>query len=133
YFRARVPTLAHSVRIETEIVGSPVVRGDPVLLEWAVEALVKNAIDALAGRGGRVGIHATERPEGAVELIVEDDGPGIARDLRRRIFEPGFSTKPSGWGIGLALTKRIAEESHGGKIALLPSDKGATFQITFPG
>lgn len=133
YFRARVPTLAHTVLVETQIVGAPVLRGDAVLLEWAVESLVKNAIDALAGRGGVVRIRAAEQPEGAVELIVADDGPGIPRELRRRIFEPGFSTKPSGWGIGLALTKRIAEESHGGHVALLPTDKGATFQITFPG
>lgn len=133
YFRARVPTLAHSVQIESEVAGTPVVKGDPVLLEWAVEALVKNAIDALAGRGGRVRVRVLERPEGVVELLVEDDGPGIPREHRRQIFEPGFSTKPSGWGIGLALTKRIAEESHRGKLVLLPTDKGATFQITFPG
>jgi len=133
YFRARVPTLAHSVHIASEFDGTPVVKGDPVLLEWAVEALVKNAIDALAGRGGRVRVRVSERPEGAVELLVEDDGPGIPRELRRQVFEPGFSTKPSGWGIGLALTKRIAEESHGGRLVLLPTDRGATFQITFPG
>ncbi|MBV6521389.1 MAG: Adaptive-response sensory-kinase SasA [Gemmatimonadaceae bacterium] len=132
YFRARVPSLAHSVQVETTLVGIPKVDGDPVLLEWAVEALVKNAIDALAGRGGRVSLRAAERPEGAVELIVADDGPGIPRDLRRQIFEPGFSTKPSGWGIGLALARRIVEESHGGRLVLLPSEKGATFQITFP-
>jgi signal transduction histidine kinase len=121
------------VKVETTVQGTPVVKGDAVLLEWAVEALVKNAIDALAGRGGRVRIGARERPEGVVVLLVEDDGPGIPRELRRQIFEPGFSTKQSGWGIGLALTRRIAEESHGGKLVLLPTEKGATFQITFPG
>ncbi|MFN8572745.1 MAG: HAMP domain-containing sensor histidine kinase [Gemmatimonadaceae bacterium] len=132
YFRARVPTLAHTVRIDTEVVGLPTVRGDAVLLEWAVESLLKNAIDALAGRGGVVKVRAVELPEGDVVLSVSDDGPGIPRELRKRVFEPGFSTKKGGWGIGLALTKRIAEEAHGGKLALLPSDKGATFQITFP-
>lgn len=133
YFRARVPTLAHTVRVESVVTGSPVVHGDPVLLEWAVEALVKNAIDALAGRGGTVRLRVAERPEGAVELVVGDDGPGIPRELRRRVFDAGFSTKPGGWGVGLALTRRIVEATHGGAIALLPGDKGATFQITFPG
>jgi signal transduction histidine kinase len=49
------------------------------------------------------------------------------------VFEPGFSTKKSGWGLGLALTRRIVEESHNGQIVLLPSETGAVFQITFPG
>jgi len=64
---------------------------------------------------------------------VADDGPGVPRDLRRKIFSAGFSTKESGWGIGLALTRRIVEEGHGGRLLLVPSDKGAVFDIVLPG
>jgi signal transduction histidine kinase len=53
----------------------------------------------------------------------------VPRELRARIFEPGFSTKERGWGIGLALTKRIVEENHGGVLQLVPSERGATFEI----
>jgi signal transduction histidine kinase len=132
YFRPRVPTLANT--IELEVVhegGGPLeVKGDAVLVEWALEVLVKNAIDALAGRGGRVVVSTAPTNDGA-RVRVADDGPGVPRELRERIFEPGFSTKSKGWGIGLALAKRIAEESHGGRIALLPADRGATFEIMF--
>jgi signal transduction histidine kinase len=136
YFRARVPSLAHSVTIETVIVdGGAPMQGDAVLLEWAVEALVKNAIDALAGRGGKVRIKVARNPE-AVRLVVSDTGPGVPRDLRTRIFEPGFSTKERGWGLGLALTRRIVEETHRGTITLVSSERGgaggAKFQIIFP-
>jgi signal transduction histidine kinase len=130
YFTARVPTLAHAVAIKTMVESPPtVIRGDAVLLEWAVEALVKNAIDALAGRGGRVMLKVTGLPEGAVRLIVWDDGPGIPREIRRQIFEAGFSTKQHGWGIGLALTRRIVEDWHGGRLLLVPVERGATFDI----
>jgi signal transduction histidine kinase len=53
--------------------------------------------------------------------------------MRARIFEPGFSTKESGWGIGLSLAKRIAEENHRGRLVLAPSEKGATFDIILQG
>lgn len=132
YFRARVPSLAHAVTIETYIHEGPLIaQGDPVLVEWVLEALIKNAIDALAGSGGRVRIGVKRTPE-AIKLLVADDGPGIPRELRKRIFEPGFSTKQHGWGLGLALTRRIVEESHGGKLTLLPTDRGAVFQIILP-
>jgi signal transduction histidine kinase len=62
-------------------------------------------------------------------IRVSDDGPGIPRELRDRVFEPGFSTKKSGWGIGLSLAKRIVEENHGGKLLLAPTARGATFEI----
>jgi len=132
YFQARVPTLANSIRIEkTTAPDLHRVQGDPVLLEWALEVLTKNAIDALAGRGGRVSLsaeHGAEDPE-AVVIRVADDGPGIPAEIRSRVFEPGFSTKQSGWGIGLSLAKRIVEENHGGKLVLVPSEQGATFEI----
>jgi signal transduction histidine kinase len=108
------------------------VHGDAVLLEWALEVLVKNSIDALAGRGGTIRLGATPRPEGGACLRVADDGPGIPRDLRGRIFEPGFSTKTSGWGIGLSLARRIVEENHGGSLQLAAVDRGATFEIILP-
>lgn len=132
YFRARVPSLAHAVTIETYIHEGPLIaQGDPVLVEWVLEALIKNAIDALAGSGGRVRIGVKRTPEN-IQLMVADDGPGIPRDNRKRIFEPGFSTKEHGWGLGLALTRRIVEESHGGTLTLLPTERGAVFQITLP-
>jgi signal transduction histidine kinase len=129
YFRARVPTRSHSIDIAVHHDDAELtVLGDPVLLEWAVEALAKNAVDALAGRGGTI-TFSTGRVEGAVRIRVADDGPGIPRELRTRVFEPGFSTKPSGWGIGLPLARRIIEEGHGGKLALTTADRGATFDV----
>jgi signal transduction histidine kinase len=133
YFRARVPTLAHAVEIDVAAHAEPVsVQGDAVLLEWAFEVLVKNAVDALAGRGGRIVVAARARPDGGAIVTVTDDGPGIPRELRARIFEPGFSTKQSGWGIGLSLARRIVEESHGGTLRLASADRGASFEIILP-
>jgi signal transduction histidine kinase len=65
-------------------------------------------------------------------LRVADDGPGVSRELRGRIFEPGFSTKTSGWGIGLSLARRIVEEGHGGSLQLAAADRGAAFEIILP-
>jgi signal transduction histidine kinase len=133
YFRARVPSLAHTVSVITSRgEGDLTVEGDPVLLEWAVEALAKNAIDALAGRGGEVALSANALPGGGVRLRVADDGPGVARELRKEVFRPGFSTKAHGWGIGLSLARRIVEDNHRGHLVLVPVDRGATFDIILP-
>lgn len=130
YFRARVPTLAKAVTIRSVFRGeSLVVDGDAVLLEWAVESLAKNAIDALAGRGGRVTLSAQQLPEGRVRIRVKDNGPGVPRELRKRIFDPGFSTKEKGWGIGLSLARRIITEGHHGRLVLQSGTRGATFDI----
>jgi signal transduction histidine kinase len=130
YFRARVPTLANTISIDVSHDGAPpTVKGDPVLLEWAIEVLAKNAIDALAGRGGRIRMSTAPLPDGAVRIRVSDDGPGIPSSLRARVFEPGFSTKQSGWGIGLSLAQRIVEENHRGKLVLAAAEAGATFDL----
>jgi len=130
YFRARVPTLAQRVTITSDRGDEPLyVDGDPVLLEWAIESLAKNAIDALAGRDGEVRMSASALPEGQVRVRVSDNGPGVPRELGKRIFEPGFSTKEHGWGIGLPLARRIIRDNHGGELVLAPSERGATFDI----
>jgi signal transduction histidine kinase len=134
YFQARVPTLAHRVTIVASGGNEPLtIEGDEVLLEWALEVLVKNGLDALAGRGGRMYITTKRLDPDRVRLRVADDGPGIPREMRNRIFEAGFSTKESGWGIGLSLAKRIVEENHRGRLTLSPSEKGATFDIILQG
>ncbi len=126
YFQARVPTLANTIVVEhDEEPGLPKVKGDAVLLEWAIEVLAKNAIDALAGRGGRVRLTASHSGTEGVAIRVADDGPGVPRELRSRVFEPGFSTKQSGWGIGLSLARRIVEENHNGLLQLAPAEPGA--------
>jgi signal transduction histidine kinase len=130
YFRARVPTRTNAVQIAAAGPEEPViVQADAVLLEWALESLVRNAVDALAGRGGRIYLAVSRLPDGRVRIRVADDGPGVPRELRHRVFEAGFTTKTSGWGIGLALTRRIVEEWHGGRLVLVPVERGATFDI----
>ncbi|MBA3555002.1 MAG: HAMP domain-containing histidine kinase, partial [Gemmatimonadales bacterium] len=106
YFRPRLPRRANPIELRLEAPGmGPLVEGDPVLLEWALESLVKNAIDALQGRSGTI-ILRVGAQQGMGEVRVMDDGPGVPKDIRRTLFEPGFTTKRGGWGIGLALSRR---------------------------
>ena len=132
YFRPRLPRHANPITIVVEAGGpGPTVLGDEVLLEWALESLVKNAIDALKGRSGTITLEAGMAGEQAV-LRVTDDGPGIPSDLGLDIFEPGISSKTSGWGIGLALVKRVIEENHEGVVGVNPVPVGASFEIRMP-
>lgn len=104
---------------------------NPTLHGWAVENLIKNAIDAMRGRGT---IAITIEDDGRIAKInITDNGKGIPKNQFRTIFEPGFTTKKRGWGLGLSLTKRIVEEYHKGRIRVLHSEinKGTTIQITF--
>jgi signal transduction histidine kinase len=132
YFRPRLPTLANRVTLALEADGSAgVVRGDALLLEWAVEALVRNALDALKGREGTITLAVADEPDGVV-LTVADDGPGVPREVRHRLFQAGATTKERGWGLGLALARRIVEEGHGGRLTLEPSAVGARFAVRLP-
>lgn len=99
------------------------------LYSWTIENLVKNGIDAMKGRGS-ITIEIMEL-ENDVKVNVTDTGKGISKKNFNKIFEPGFTTKKRGWGLGLSLTQRIIEDFHDGKIKVLRSeiDKGTTFQI----
>lgn len=134
YFRPRLPTLAHSVTLTLASPGAgPTATGDPVLIEWALEGIVKNAIDALSGRGGHieVEVQGTDR---AGRFSVRDDGPGVPADMQGRLFDPGVSSKTGGWGIGLALARRIVEQQHGGRVSFHPGEqgRGSVFVLEFP-
>jgi len=132
YFEPRLPKHANRVRLWVRAPKSgPTIQADPVLVEWAIEALVRNAIDALSGRGGSITIQVSEGRDN-VTVKVTDDGPGVPPEVRSSLFEPGTSTKSGGWGIGLALTRRIVEDVHGGRLELLPTPTGAAFQATLP-
>lgn len=132
YFRPRLPRHANPIelRVDSEQNG-PIVLGDGILLEWALESLIKNAIDALQGQRGSITLR-TGVEEAFATLRVLDDGPGVARELRSSIFEAGTSTKTGGWGIGLALVRRVVEDSHGGELSLEATDRGASFLIRIP-
>jgi signal transduction histidine kinase len=135
YLAARLPRLGRGVELIVDVPDSlPPVKANEVLLVWALENVVKNALDALAGRGGRISIYAREIPGKArqVSLRIRDTGPGVDPEIRDRIFEPGISTKSGGWGVGLALSRRIVEGVHGGRIELLDGTGGATFQVRLP-
>lgn len=104
---------------------------NPVLHSWTIENLVKNAIDAMKGKGK---ITVTIEKEGKiVKINIADTGKGIPKNQFKSVFEPGFTTKQRGWGLGLSLTKRIVEEYHKGKIKVLHSElnQGTTMQISF--
>ena len=134
YLEARLPRLGSGVALHVDVPDDlPDVQGHEVLLAWALENVVKNALDAVGGQGGSITIWARPAEGRWVALRVRDTGPGVAPELRERLFEPGVSTKSGGWGVGLALTKRIVERVHGGEIDLLdPPGRGVTFQVRLP-
>ena len=134
YFRPRLPTLAHPVTLTLASPGAgPTATGDPVLIEWALEVIVKNAIDALSGRGGHIDVEV-QGTDRAGRFSVRDDGPGVSADMQGRLFDPGVSSKTGGWGIGLALARRIVEQQHGGRVSFHPGQqgRGSVFVLEFP-
>ena len=105
---------------------------NPALFGWVLENLTKNAVDAMEGTGSlRVRLAGVA---GQAVLDVEDTGKGMSRRVQRQVFDPGFSTKARGWGLGLSLVKRIVTEYHGGQIVILRSEEGmgTTFRVTLP-
>lgn len=99
------------------------------LLEWVLENIIKNGVDAIAG-DGEINIHVTDQSQ-FVYIDISDDGKGIPKSARKTVFQPGFTTKKRGWGLGLSLTKRIIENYHSGKVFVKQSEigKGTTFRI----
>ena len=104
---------------------------NPALHSWTIENLVKNAIDAMKGKG-KLAVVISET-DSVVKISVTDSGKGIPASQFSKVFEPGFTTKKRGWGLGLSLTKRIVQEYHKGRIKVAQSEvgKGTTMQISY--
>ena len=104
---------------------------NPTLHSWTIENLVKNSIDAMKGKG-KLSIEIVEG-DAFIYITVTDSGSGIPKNKFKTVFEPGYTSKKRGWGLGLSLTKRIVQEYHKGKIRVVNSEigKGTTMQISF--
>lgn len=104
----------------------------PPLFEWVMENLIKNAVDAMQGSGS-ITVTCGRQGDNAV-IDISDTGKGISRKNFKTVFNPGFTTKKRGWGLGLTLAKRIVEQYHGGKIYVKSSTpgQGTTFTIEIP-
>lgn len=105
---------------------------NPHLFDWVVENLLRNAIDAMDGKGSISA--AIYEADGSVSIDISDTGKGIPSGKFRTVFQPGYTTKKRGWGLGLSLAKRIIEDYHNGKIFVKRSEegKGTTFTIRLP-
>lgn len=113
--------------------GLPLVRGDRIHLQQVLLNLVINALEAMADGAGekRVTVHTTANENGSVEIAVSDTGTGIPPDRLPRLFDPFFSTKKEGMGLGLSIARSLVE-AHGGRIWAENGPEGGTFRVTLP-
>lgn len=129
YFRSRIP---RNVSLTYNGLAIAPVKAmiNEALFEWVVENLLKNALDALQGRG-EIDVNISSDDDW-IDIDVRDSGKGIAKANFKRIFEPGFTTKTRGWGLGLSLSKRIIDSYHKGRIHVVESElgRGTTIRIS---
>ena len=128
YLKPRVSSKVH-FKIEGESRDIMAKLNKP-LFEWVLENIVKNGVDAMSGIGN-ITVTIGQESEHEVFIDIADDGKGIAKGKASEVFKPGFTTKKRGWGLGLALVKRIIENYHNGRIFVKNSqaDVGTVFRI----
>lgn len=134
YFQTRLPNLSKQVELRVTECELPEIAANPDLLQWVFENLIRNSLDAIDNQNGVIQINSRLHPKGhQIVVSYKDNGKGISRKDRNKIFRPGMTTKEHGWGLGLTLVKRIIEAYHHGQIRLVEtSSKGTTFEIVLP-
>jgi hypothetical protein len=134
YMRRRVPQRGNPIEISERCDAVPPVMLNAELLAWTLENLIANAISAFDQRGGKIEVVVTGAP-GGVEITVADTGRGMNSSEQSRAFDAGYTTKRRGWGLGLALARRVVEEYHRGRIFIRRSapGEGTTMAIRLPG
>ena len=135
YMRRRVPQADGEIEIRERYEEVPPININRELIEWALENLLSNSHSALDKRPGLIEVTVERRKESeAVEVVVRDNGRGMSPGEQRRAFEPGYTTKRRGWGLGLALARRVVEDYHAGRLFIRDSEpgQGTTIVISFP-
>ena len=134
YYRRRIPFEGKGVQLLFNKQEIPQVNINPELFGWALENMIKNALQSVDSKTGIVTLSTQKHPNNKCVLFeIVDNGKGITAVASRKIFRAGFTTKKRGWGLGLTLVKRIIEEYHGGRICLKRSKPGETvFEILMP-
>ena len=133
YLKKRMPSLGGNVKLINNIDRGIQIRANGTLISWAIENLIRNAIDSINKSNGEIVIDL-DQDSFHVKVRISDDGCGIPNKDWKNIFRPGFSTKKSGWGLGLSLCQRIIKEVHKGKIYVLDSkiNNGTVIELTIP-
>ena len=135
YMSRRLPMSGAGIEIRERYDEVPPVNLNTELMEWAVENLIANAITAIDKRPGVVEVEVGLRSQSeSVEIVIRDNGRGMSREEQRRAFEPGYTTRSRGWGLGLPLARRVVQDYHGGRLAVRQSvpGQGTTMVISFP-
>jgi hypothetical protein len=133
YLQKRMPSLGGNVKLINNIDGGIQIMANGTLISWAIENLIRNAIDSINNLNGKIVIDL-DQDSYDVKVRISDDGCGIPKKDWKNIFRPGFSTKKSGWGLGLSLCQRIIKEVHKGNIYVLDSkiNNGTVIELTIP-
>ncbi len=135
YFETRLPNLGRKVTIERKLDLTLEANISIELFEWVIENLIKNAVEAIERHDGLIEISLRKKIKGqGVLVVVRDNGKGMTRQIASRIFQPGYTTKKRGWGLGLSLSRRIIEDYHGGRLFVRETQPGhgTTFWIELP-
>lgn len=134
YFETRLPHLGRKVQIKRLLAPEAEAGISIELFEWVIENLIKNAVEAIERKDGSIEITLRRKPKGGSIVTIQDNGKGMTRQVASRIFQPGYTTKKRGWGLGLSLSRRIIEDYHGGKLTVHDTQvgHGTTFWIELP-
>lgn len=135
YMRRRLPGRQDQLVIEERYAEVAPLPCNRELLEWVIENLLSNAVSALDKRPGLIEVSVEAREEGrGIEIVVRDNGRGMSLAEQRRAFSPGYTTKRRGWGLGLALARRVVQDYHRGRLSIRRSipGEGTTVVISLP-
>ncbi len=133
YLSKRIPVLGNKIQLINDINSGIIIKANGTLLSWAIENLIRNSIDSIGANKGIIRINLIKTTD-EVKIKISDNGCGIPKKDWKNIFRPGFSTKSTGWGLGLSLCQRIIKEVHNGTISILSSEvnSGTVLEVNIP-